>query len=59
MNRNKLNFAGVNEIFYEKELIGMVANEFAGKPVAFEAIHALRSNYNNINTIFPDKIFYH
>ena len=48
-NRNKLNFAGVNEIFYEKELVGIIAKEFVGKPVAFEVIHALRSNLNNID----------
>ncbi len=47
-NRNKLKFAGVNEIFYEKELVGIIAKEFAGQPVAFEAIHALRSNYNGV-----------
>lgn len=49
INRNKLSFAGVNEIFYEKELVGIIAKEFIGKPVAFEAIHALRSNYKGIN----------
>ncbi|MDD3477113.1 MAG: ion transporter [Sulfurimonas sp.] len=48
-NKNKLLFAGVNELFYEKELVGMIAKEFVGKPVAFEAIHALRSNYNGID----------
>ena len=48
-NRNKLSFAGVNELFYEKELVGMVAKEFVGKPVAFEAIHALRFNYNGVD----------
>ncbi|MBC8237786.1 MAG: ion transporter [Helicobacteraceae bacterium] len=48
-NRNKLNFAGVNEIFYEKELVGIIAKEFVGQPVAFEAIHALRSNITNID----------
>ena len=49
MNKNKLNYAGVNELFYEKELVGIVAKEFAGQPVAFEAIHALRSNYNGVD----------
>lgn len=49
MNRNKLSFAGVNEIFYEKELVGIIAKEFVGQPVAFEAIHALRTNYNGID----------
>ena len=48
-NRNKLNFAGVNELFYEKELVGIIAKEFVGQPVAFEAIHALRTNYNGID----------
>ena len=48
-NRKKLEFAGVNEILYSKELVGLVAREFVGKPVAFEAIHALRSELNNIN----------
>jgi len=49
MNRSKLNFAGVNELFYEKELVGIIAKEFVGQPVAFEAIHALRTNYNGID----------
>jgi len=48
-NKNKLLFAGVNEILYKKELVGMIAKEFVGKPVAFEAIHALRSNYNGVD----------
>jgi voltage-gated potassium channel len=47
-NRNKLLFAGVNELLYEKELVGMIAKEFVGQPVAFEAIHALQSNYNGV-----------
>ncbi len=49
VNRKKLIFAGVNEIFYSKELIGLIAKEFVGKPVAFEVIHALRSEYTNID----------
>ncbi|MEA2098651.1 MAG: ion transporter [Campylobacterota bacterium] len=49
IHRNKLSFAGVNEILYAKELVGMIAREFIGKPVAFEVIHALRSSYSNID----------
>jgi len=49
IHRNKLSFAGVNEILYAKELVGMIAKEFVGKPVAFEFIHALRSDYTNVN----------
>ena len=44
MHRNKLTFAGVNEILYSKELVGMIAKEFIGQPVAFEAIHTLTSD---------------
>ena len=42
-NRNKLEFAGVNEIIYPQEIVGMITKELVGQPVAFEAIHALRS----------------
>ena len=49
INKNKLNFAGVNELIYEKELVGIIAKEFVGQPVAFEAIHALRTNYNGVD----------
>lgn len=54
MNKNKLTFAGVNEVFYEKELVGIIAKEFVGQPVAFEAIHELRTNDNGIDV---DEIF--
>ncbi|MEA3228515.1 MAG: ion transporter [Campylobacterota bacterium] len=49
VNRKKLIFAGINEILYSKELVGLIAKEFVGKPVAFEVIHALRSQYSYIN----------
>jgi voltage-gated potassium channel len=48
-NRDKLTFAGVNEILYSQEIVGLVAREFVGKPVAFEVIHEIRSELNNIN----------
>jgi len=48
-NRKKLTFAGVNEILYTKELIGLIAKEFVGKPVAFEVIHSLRSEHSAIS----------
>ncbi|MDK9694325.1 MAG: ion transporter [Sulfurimonas sp.] len=47
-NRNKLNFAGANEIFYPKGLVGMIAKELTGRPVAFEVIHALRNDYYGV-----------
>ncbi len=48
-NRNKLNFAGVNEILYPKGLVGMISKELIGKPVAFEVIHALRNDYYGVD----------
>jgi len=42
-NRNKLLYSGVNELLYDKEFVGLVAREYVGQPVAFEAIHAIRS----------------
>ncbi len=47
-NRKKLYLAGINEIVYAQELVGMVAKEYSGKPVAFEAIHLLRSQQSDV-----------
>lgn len=49
INKNKLKFAGVNEIFYPKGLVGIIAKELSGRPVAFEAIHALRNDYYGVD----------
>ncbi|SFV75650.1 Potassium voltage-gated channel subfamily KQT; possible potassium channel, VIC family [hydrothermal vent metagenome] len=48
-HRRKLLFAGVDELFYPKELVGMIAKEYIGQPVAFEVFHALRSDHTIIN----------
>jgi len=47
-NRKKLLFSGVDEILYDKEFVGLVAREYVGQPVAFEAIHALRAEESKI-----------
>ncbi len=47
-NRNKLNFAGANEILYPKGLVGIISKELIGRPVAFEVIHALRNDYYGV-----------
>lgn len=49
INRKKLNFAGVDEILYPKGLVGLISKELIGRPVAFEAIHALRNDYYGVN----------
>lgn len=48
-NRNKLKFAGANEILYPKGLVGMISKELIGRPVAFEVIHALRNDYYGVD----------
>ena len=48
-NRKKLEYAGINEIIYPQELVGLIVKELVGQPVAFEAIHELRSEESNIN----------
>jgi len=47
-NRKKLTLAGVDRIVYPQELIGVISKEFTGKPVAFDAIHILRSQSTDI-----------
>ncbi len=48
VHRNKLTNSGVNEILYDKEFVGLIAREYVGQPVAFEAIYTIRSEYTNI-----------
>ncbi|WP_345993818.1 ion transporter [Sulfurimonas sp. HSL-1716] len=47
-NRKKLELAGVSNIVFSQEFIGLIAKEYIGQPVAFELIHALRSETNGI-----------
>ena len=47
-NRKKLLYSGVNELLYDKEFVGLVAREYVGQPVAFEAIHEIRSENSSI-----------
>ncbi|RUM63566.1 MAG: potassium transporter TrkA [Sulfurospirillum sp.] len=44
-NEVKMRKAGVGEIIHPQNLVGKIAREFGGKPVAFEVIHALRSEH--------------
>ena len=47
-NRKKLSLAGVNNIIYPQELIGVMAKELTSKPVAFEVLHILRSQSTDV-----------
>jgi voltage-gated potassium channel len=48
-NRKKLLFAGINNLMYPQELVGLMTKELVGKPVAFEVIHQLRSENTNVS----------
>ncbi len=61
-NRKKLEYAGINEIIYPQELVGMIVKELVGQPVAFEAIHELRSDESNITIdeiVITERILQH
>jgi voltage-gated potassium channel len=47
-NENKLKYAGINNLVYPQELVGLMTKELVGKPVAFEVIHQLRSEHANV-----------
>lgn len=49
INRKKLEFAGVNQIVYPQQLVGLITRGFVGQPAAFEAIHQFRSEYTNVD----------
>ena len=57
-NKKKLKLAGVNKIIYTQELIGLIAKEYIGQPVAFELMHELRSESSGIliSEIFVDEL---
>jgi voltage-gated potassium channel len=45
----KLKLSGVNEVIFAQNIVGLLAREFGGKPVAFEAFHAMRSGESNMH----------
>jgi voltage-gated potassium channel len=47
-NEKKLKYAGINNLVYPQELVGLMTKELVGKPVAFEVIHQLRSEHANV-----------
>ncbi len=47
-NRRKLSLAGINEVVYTQQLVALMSKEVSGRPVAFEVIHALRSENSGV-----------
>ncbi|MFZ2891238.1 ion transporter [Sulfuricurvum sp.] len=47
-NRRKLSLAGIDEIVYTQQLVALMSKEVSGRPVAFEVIHALRSENSGV-----------
>ncbi|MEA1917311.1 MAG: NAD-binding protein, partial [Campylobacterota bacterium] len=60
LHRKKLSLCGVDHIVYPQELVGLMVKEYSGRPVAFETIHELRSESQDINLeeIKVDKFIY-
>ncbi|MDD5052659.1 MAG: ion transporter [Sulfuricurvum sp.] len=52
-NRRKLLLAGISEIVYTQELIGLMSKQEIGKPIAFEVINAL---YTDKKGVFIEEI---
>ncbi|MDP1785543.1 MAG: ion transporter [Sulfuricurvum sp.] len=44
-NRKKLSMAGIDEMVNPHELVGFMSKKISNQPVAFEVIHALRSEH--------------
>ena len=47
-HRRKLQSAGVSDVVYAQELIGQLSREYSGRPIAFEALHALRADDSGV-----------
>jgi len=45
---NKLKLAGADHVVAPFEIVGMMASEYVGKPVAFEAIHGILSGKSDV-----------
>lgn len=45
---NKLKLAGANRVVAPFEIVGLMASEYVGEPVAFEAIHGILSGENDV-----------
>jgi len=45
---NKLKLAGANHVVAPFEIVGLMASEYVGKPVAFEAIYGILSGENDV-----------
>jgi voltage-gated potassium channel len=45
---NKLKLAGADRVVAPFEIVGLMASEYVGKPVAFEAIHGILSGENDV-----------
>ncbi|MFY9142295.1 ion transporter [Sulfuricurvum sp.] len=47
-NRRKLLLAGISEIVYTQELIGLMSKQVSGKPIAFDVINELRAEKSGV-----------
>jgi len=50
-NRRKLEMAGVHNIAYVQEIVGVLSKEYSGKPIAFETMDLLRAEHSSTDMI--------
>ena len=50
-NRRKLKVAGVHNIVYAQEIVGLLSKEYSGKPIAFETMALLRAEHSSTDMI--------
>jgi len=50
-NRRKLQLAGVRNIVYAQEIVGILSKEYSGKPIAFETMNLLRAENSTTDMV--------
>jgi len=50
-NRRKLELAGVHNIVYSQEIVGILSREYSGKPIAFETMNLLRAENSTTDMV--------
>jgi voltage-gated potassium channel len=50
-NRRKLELAGIHNIVYAQEIVGILSREYSGKPIAFETMNLLRAENSSTDMI--------
>jgi len=50
-NRRKLELAGIHNVVYAQEIVGILSREYSGKPIAFETMNLLRAENSSTDMV--------